>query len=628
MLDEDAVVAKRAQIARGDTEIEEPRDGGRVDGLHEHAALVAGLSGCCRTLVGRRLDGCVGVDDANAGETHARRLRDAVEAGDLVGDGERDAAETLRVDGECQVAAERTAEGVTNLGSNAGGERAERGDERDADQHRSRGARRALRVAGRVLASHRAADAAQLGDRHADGERHRARDGRPEHQDAGEHAEHSETENLHRCVVHRRHEAYRAECHQHETDDDATNEVAGCIESGVAHCGKRRHATRTARRQPGGEHRDEHAGDHRVGERRQVDREAASGNLEARRLQQCVEALREQDADAEADQRADDAHRGGLDEQRSRHLTTARADGPHQGVLALSLRRGDREDVVDDERADAERDVREHDEEGREDVQHVLDLTLHLRGDLGTGERLELQAGGKRGIDALREHLVADGVVAFDEDRVDEPGLQQELRRGRLVEQRERGAARRRDVAVARDPDQGELTRAGERDHAHGVADDEVAVVSGRTVEHHLVRAERQTTFFDGPQAGRVGRCDATERRRTVAFTAERFTVFADDPGERLDVARRGSDALHAAHGVQHRNRRRRPLLAAEVEFEERGRAHVGVDVAEHVGEQPVERLVDRVAEDERAREKRRAENDGERGEHESALAGDGHLER
>ena len=55
------------------------------------------------------------------------------------------------------------------------------------------------------------------------------------------------------------------------------------------------------------------------------------------------------------------------------HLASLRADSAQQRVLALALRRGDREHVVDHEAGDAHRDEREHRQEDREEAQPLLD---------------------------------------------------------------------------------------------------------------------------------------------------------------------------------------------------------------------------------------------------------------
>ena len=63
------------------------------------------------------------------------------------------------------------------------------------------------------------------------------------------------------------------------------------------------------------------------------------------------------------------------------------ADGAQQRVLALALRGRDREDVVDHEHADAERNEREDRQEQGDEPETALDVGLGLLGDLGRGQR-------------------------------------------------------------------------------------------------------------------------------------------------------------------------------------------------------------------------------------------------
>ena len=62
-------------------------------------------------------------------------------------------------------------------------------------------------------------------------------------------------------------------------------------------------------------------------------------------------------------QRTDDADHHRLDQHRPRHLRALRADRAQQRVLALALRRGDREHVVDHEARHTHGDEREHRQE-------------------------------------------------------------------------------------------------------------------------------------------------------------------------------------------------------------------------------------------------------------------------
>ena len=67
---------------------------------------------------------------------------------------------------------------------------------------------------------------------------------------------------------------------------------------------------------------------------------------------------------------------------RARDLLAAGADRAQQRELPRPLRHDDREGVVDDERTDEQGDEREHQQEGVEEAQPLLDVVGGLVGDL------------------------------------------------------------------------------------------------------------------------------------------------------------------------------------------------------------------------------------------------------
>ena len=87
-------------------------------------------------------------------------------------------------------------------------------------------------------------------------------------------------------------------------------------------------------------------------------------------------------AEREPDHRRQQPDDERLDRDRAGDLLAAGAERPEQRELARALRHDDRERVVDDERADEQRDEREHEQEGVEEAQALLDVAGGLVGDL------------------------------------------------------------------------------------------------------------------------------------------------------------------------------------------------------------------------------------------------------
>ena len=158
------------------------------------------------------------------------------------------------------------------------------------------------------------------------------------------------------------------------------------------------------------------------------------------------EALREQDAEPEADGRGDDAEDGALEHDRAEHLAARGAERPQRRELLRSLRDRDRERVEDDEGADEQCDSAEGEQEvanERDELAHALSV---LGGLLGAG----LHHGRLRQhpLDRVEQLRLPDAVARPHGDGV-EAGFPEHLPRGRDVEDRDRGAAEAVDVAEA-----------------------------------------------------------------------------------------------------------------------------------------------------------------------------------
>ena len=187
--------------------------------------------------------------------------------------------------------------------------------------------------------------------------------------------------------------------------------------------------------------------------------------------------MRQADPTEQADDRTEQTDDERLDQQGPCHLTPAGADSAQQRILALALRRGDREHVVDHEHADTERDEREDRQEQGDEPEAALDVGLRLLGDLRRCQRLG-DVRVERGLDPRHQRIVADRSVAFHQHRVDEAGLGDELLGGRRVEQRPRGVAGRHDVVVDGDADEREVARATFGVDLDGVTDRVPGVVA------------------------------------------------------------------------------------------------------------------------------------------------------
>ena len=179
------------------------------------------------------------------------------------------------------------------------------------------------------------------------------------------------------------------------------------------------------------------------------------------------------------------------------------------------------------------------------------------------------------------------------------------------------------DAAVLRDAGDPEVLHGLQRRDLDRIAETVALLVRGPRVDHDLVGRGRPRSL-DQPERIelRLLGVDAEAERRR-ALRVDRLAVGLEDLRRRLvgDAARRGLDAVERPDVVEqalgHRRRLRgRPLERDVGRLAADRRVGVGIRLAED----RVERLVDRVREDEGSAHHRDAEHDGERGQRRAEL--------
>ena len=195
-------------------------------------------------------------------------------------------------------------------------------------------------------------------------------------------------------------------------------------------------------------------------------------------------------------------------------------------------------------------------------------------------------------------------------------GVEDPLRR-RGGEGGERGAREAVLLAEGHDPDQAVLGRPRRGDDAHAVADREVLVVGRRLVDDDVVGRARGCPG-DDPQRVQIRVVRPVEAQRGGSLEARGLAVLADD----LGGAEHGAFGRpHAVHCPDRRHQRGGDGLAVGLG----DRLHPAhLYGGSRVGglEDAVERLVDRVAEDEGAHDEADAEHDREGGQEQPEPAG------
>ena len=273
----------------------------------------------------------------------------------------------------------------------------------------------------------------------------------------------------------------------------------------------------------------------------------------------------ERDAAEQPGERREQADDGGLEHDRAQHLAARRAEHPQQRELARALRDGDRERVVDHERADEQRDAAEDEQRRAKEAELVLEVGGLSGGVLGAGAHLDGLAA------QLRAHAAAqdrrrDAIVAGDGDRAELAALAGHRLCGRQRRDRDRVAGDRRLLAEARGADEREAAQALLADDLHAVAELEVLLVDGVLVEADLGGALRRTAADEAKLLERRGL-----QRRDEAAVADRLAVLVADPDVAEDRAGRRRDAVDGAHALDdaarpaaagRRRSRRRPCPA------------------------------------------------------------------
>ncbi len=346
-----------------------------------------------------------------------------------------------------------------------------------------------------------------------------------------------------------------------------------------------------------------------------LQRETTRRNRVVERIEQVADPECQTDSAEQSNYRTEQPDEGRFDQQCPGHLTSTGTDGAQQGVLALTLRGGDREHVVDHEHPHTEGNEREDREEQGDEPEAPFDVGLRLLGDLGRSQCLgDVRVEG--GLDPPDQHIVTHRSVALDQDRIDEtrPGDERLRRRG--VEQRPCGVAWRHDVVIDGDSDHGELAGPGLGVDLDRVTEHKPAVGGGDGIESDFRRATRQPPLGDPPHRQRALVDRRPERRRRGAFDG--FAVFVDDHRVTLHKGLCVGDTIDGSNLVDDIDRQSIAPLETEEALDRVRRLHVRIDALEDVGEQGVEGALHGVTKDERAAEERRAGHDGERSQNHS----------
>jgi hypothetical protein len=421
-----------------------------------------------------------------------------------------------------------------------------------------------------------------------------------------------------------------AERQRRAADDDPGLRGAGPLERHLAQCGDRCHAGGPDGRHQRRDERDADAdeeGDHHRGE---PQREPAGGQLGPGALERRRDPRREEDAEPEAQERADEADHHGLDEDGPQDLPASGADGPEEGQLAGALRDQDRERVGDHEDADQEGDAAEDRQEGLEEGEAGLDVARQLGGGLLAGD--DLGAVREDRADPVDELLLGDAVVGPDQDLLDLPvGAGEALGLGER-EVGADGAARALGRAEEELADERVVLAPELRQDADLVADVEPAVLHRLDVERDLVVAPRPPPLVEVVGAHRRVAGPVLDQRRRALGGPEGLALAVEDP-----VGGAEPDGDHEGHGLGHAvdpldlvheaGVEQAALVAhpAEAVGEQDGALDLGVDVLVGGGEQVVEALVHRVGQHEGAGHEADAEHDRhDRGDESSLVLPEG----
>jgi hypothetical protein len=212
--------------------------------------------------------------------------------------------------------------------------------------------------------------------------------------------------------------------------------------------------------------------------------------------EQSLQGIGERVPAADPDGRTEQAEDEGLGEHGAGHLAAAGTERAEQRELACPLRDEHRERVEDEEAADEERDTGEHQQEGVDELQRVLEgrglvgRLLLLGGDLVAGTERRGEPFGEQGVGAAVGGGDADpGEAVLREE--------QPLGSGRV----ECGHRRPGETAVLPEPEDADQrrvhARAG-RQHGDVVADAVAELVRGGGVDGDLSRGRRGMAVDEG----------------------------------------------------------------------------------------------------------------------------------
>ncbi len=259
---------------------------------------------------------------------------------------------------------------------------------------------------------------------------------------------------------------------------------------------------------------------------------------------------------------------------------------------------GDGERVVDDERADEDRDEAEDDDDRAHAGEEFGHRCLVLGDQCGAGDDLDVATNG--GLDLRDDVGLRPTGVSGDCDRVGLAGCRQQLGGGRIGEQHGRRPGRRVGSAEGGGAGNRELPRLVLGEHGGdvtrlvaglvgaGLVDDDLAVVGGGVAARQFVRVEvvdRHPVRAEGGVLGDVADGLAVGSDELgVAVDAQRHLVDAVD---RSDGSGEGGVEAGAGFAVADVDRRRCP--------------DVGVDAFVGLGQRGVVGGTDGVGEDEGA---------------------------
>ena len=417
------------------------------------------------------------LDSGDARHLPADVGRDGVEAGlgghDVVG-----------ADGLLVRAARRRPEAAEHRGAQR--------DEGETDHERGRGGGGPRRVARRVAAGQPAGGAAEAPCGGAHDRREWPHQAAGDHDHAEAEPQGAETDEDHRLAQGAHADrAGERECRADHDNRHRDRRPAGAepgredrsLTQGVDRCDP----GGPPGRREAGDQGDDDAQRERHDDRAGFDHGRCLREVDTERLKEAVEALREREAAYEADDRGEHPHDQALGQHRALDLAARSAERSQGGELAEALGERDRQRVEDHERAHAESDEPEPEQEVLDELVVGLNVLRIRVGLLLTA--LDLSGGRHVGPQSTHELLVGDALAGRDEDRVVLPALAQQSLRGADVEDGERRAADRVLLAVLGHARDRELARWAVGGDADLVAD-AVSVVLGRAlVDDDLPRA-------------------------------------------------------------------------------------------------------------------------------------------